>query len=79
MKNVSSDSEPRDVIVRGVPIDLCQLIKFAGITESGGGANQLIVGGEVLLNGQVEMLKRRKIYAGDKVTVLGQTIIVKLA
>ncbi len=78
MKNDSNGSETREVLVRAVPIDLCQLIKYAGITESGGGANQLIVGGEVQLNGQVELLKRRKIYSGDRVTVLGQTLIVKL-
>jgi len=79
MKNESPQSETREVIVREVPIDLCQLIKYAGITESGGAANQLIVEGEVQLNGQEELLKRRKIYTGDRVTVLGQTLIVKLA
>lgn len=73
-----SSSSPRSVIVREVPIELCQFIKFGGLTESGGEAKQLITEGEVLLNGVVETQKRKKLVAGDKVTVNGQTIVVAL-
>lgn len=74
----SSDSAPRDVIVRGVPIELCQFIKFGGLSGSGGEAKQLIAEGSVLLNGTVETQKRKKLAAGDRVTVAGQTIVVRL-
>ena len=69
---------PQPVVVRAVPIELCQFIKFGGLTESGGEAKQLISEGVVLLNGAVETQKRKKLAAGDKVTVNGQTIVVAL-
>jgi ribosome-associated protein len=69
----------RDVIVRAVPIELCQFIKFGGLSGSGGEAKQLIAEGSVLLNGAIEKQKRKKLVAGDQVTVGGQTIIVKIA
>ena len=75
----ASSASPRTVTVREVPIELCQFIKFGGLTESGGEAKQLISEGQVLLNGTVETQKRKKLVAGDKVTVNGQTIVVALA
>ncbi len=74
----ASPSRPRNVVVREVPIELCQFIKFGGLTESGGEAKQLIAEGAVLLNGVVESQKRKKLAAGDKVTVKGQTLVVAL-
>ena len=74
----SSPSAPRDVIVREVPIELCQFIKFGGLAESGGAAKQLVAEGGVLVNGAVETRKRKKLAAGDKVTVDGDTIVVRV-
>lgn len=82
MKNPSSKptttSKPREVVVREVPIELCQFIKFGGLSGSGGEAKQLVAEGNVLLNGIVETQKRKKLLAGDRVTVAEQTIIVKV-
>ncbi len=75
----SDSSAPRAVVVREIPIELCQFIKFGGLTESGGEAKVLIGAGAVLLNGTVETQKRKKLAVGDQVTVNGQTIIVQLA
>ncbi len=69
---------PRAVIVREVPIELCQLLKFAGVTESGGEAKQLIGAGEVLLNGVVETQKRKKLAVGDQVSARGEVLVVQL-
>lgn len=66
------------VIVREAPIELCQFIKFGGLAESGGQAKQMIVDGEVLLNGVVETQKRKKLVAGDRVTVGRETLVVKV-
>ncbi len=74
-----SPSEPQPVIVREVPIELCQFLKFGGLTESGGEAKQFISAGFVLVNGEVETRKRRKLQADDHVTLRGQTIVVQLA
>ena len=75
----TNSSTPRNVAVREVPIELCQFIKFGGLTDSGGEAKQLISDGRVLLNGTVETQKRKKIVVGDKVKVDGHTIVVQLA
>ncbi|HEX7631742.1 MAG TPA: RNA-binding S4 domain-containing protein [Lacunisphaera sp.] len=72
-------SSPRSVVVREVPIELCQFLKFAGLTGTGGEAKQMISQGLVQLNGAVETQKRKKLLAGDKVTYEGETIVVALA
>ncbi len=74
----AKSSAPRAVTVREIPIELCQLLKFGGVTESGGEAKQLIGAGEVLLNGVVETQKRKKLVVGDRVTARGQTLVVQL-
>lgn len=69
---------PRAVVVRAVPIELCQFLKFGGLTGTGGEAKQVISQGLVLLNGVVETQKRKKLLAGDQVTYDGQTLIVQV-
>lgn len=72
-------AEPRPVVVRAVPIELCQLVKFAGLSESGGQAKQLIAEGGVKLNGAVETQKGKKLAVGDIVQVGEESIVVTLA
>jgi ribosome-associated protein len=55
---------------------LNQLLKFTGLAESGGEANQMILAGQVKLNGTVALEKRRKIKAGDVVLLEGQEVRV---
>ncbi|CAM2773921.1 RNA-binding S4 domain-containing protein [Rariglobus hedericola] len=74
----ASETTPRTVIVKAEPIELCQLLKFAGLSESGGAAKAVISEGEVLLNGAVETQKRKKVMGGDRVTFGGETILVKV-
>ncbi len=68
---------PRSVSVRAVPIELCQLLKFAGLAESGGAAKQAVADGLVHVNDALETRKRRKLLAGDRVTFRGQTVTVQ--
>jgi ribosome-associated protein len=70
---------PLPVTVRAVPIELCQFLKFGGLTATGGEAKQVISSGLVRLNGAVETQKRKKLSAGDQVTYDGKTIVVALA
>ena len=59
-------------------IQLNQLLKLLNLVESGGEANQAITAGVVLVNGLMELQKRKKLYPGDKVEFEGETIeIVK--
>jgi len=74
----SASSAPRPVIVRTVPIELGQLLKFAGLGGSGGEIKTAIKDGEVLLNGEVETRRGKKISVGDQVTLGDETIIVQL-
>jgi ribosome-associated protein len=75
----SATSPGRPVAVRAVPIELCQFLKFGGLTGSGGEAKQMIADGQVRLNGVVETRKRKQLVAGDRVTAAGETIVVALA
>jgi ribosome-associated protein len=52
------------VEIREEPIELCQVIKFAGLVGSGGEAKQAIANGLVKVNGVIETRKRNKIYSG---------------
>ncbi|MEV6980055.1 RNA-binding S4 domain-containing protein [Sphaerisporangium sp. NPDC051017] len=49
-------------------IPLCDLLKYCSITESGGEAKHLIAEGDVLVDGEVELRKTRKIRAGQVVS-----------
>lgn len=48
-------------------IKLNQLLKWAGLAETGGHANEIIGQGLIKVNGQLETRRGRKIYNGDKV------------
>ncbi|GAA0434772.1 hypothetical protein Acor_32670 [Acrocarpospora corrugata] len=45
-------------------IALCDLLKYCAITESGGEAKHFIAEGHVLVDGEVELRKRRKVRDG---------------
>ena len=49
-----------------------QLIKWLGLSETGGQARWLIDEGKVSVNGQVIHERRKKIYPGDIVLIEGQ-------
>ncbi len=75
----SKSAAPRVVTVREEPIELCQFLKFGGLAATGGEAKLAITAGKVLLNGTAETQKRKKLRAGDRVTLDGQTIVVQVA
>jgi len=58
-------------------IELCQLLKLAGIAASGGGGKQIVAAGEVSVDGQPESRKTAKIHSGQSVQCRGFTILVK--
>jgi ribosome-associated protein len=59
-------------------IKLDQFLKLQGLVETGGHAKQLIQGGEVRVNGEVETRRGRKLRAGDRVTLDGQSVTVEI-
>ncbi|MBL4899522.1 MAG: RNA-binding S4 domain-containing protein [Colwellia sp.] len=56
------------------PIELCKLLKIANLVAGGGEAKIVISEGYVLLNGEVEYQKRKKIYHNDIVEFNGETL-----
>ncbi len=59
-------------------IKLGQALKAAGLTESGADSKDVILDGLVLVNGEVETRRGKKLYEGDVVSFDGTEIkIVK--
>lgn len=58
-------------------IDLCDLLKLMGLTDTGGEAKHHIGAGEVKVNGETELRKRRKIIRGDRVNFKDAEIVVR--
>jgi ribosome-associated protein len=59
----------QDVPIRGEMIRLGQLLKLAGVVESGGEARALLAAGGVRVNGEPEKRNGRQLAPGDSVTV----------
>ena len=64
--------------LRGEYIELCNLLKLAGVCDSGGAGKALVAEGVVAVDGQVELRKTAKIRAGQ-VVGLGDVQIRVLA
>jgi ribosome-associated protein len=69
-------SAARDVAIRGETIRLGQLLKLAGVVESGGEARELIQDGAVRVNGEVETRRGRQLRGGDVVEAGGERLRV---
>lgn len=56
-----------ELVLRGDHITLDALLKATGLAGSGGAAKQLIAGGDVRVDGQVETRRGAKLRAGQRV------------
>lgn len=65
------------VRLRDEYIKLGQALKAAGLVESGVDAKFAIKDGLVLVNGEVEYQRGKKLHAGDEVTYQGETIRIE--
>ena len=57
-------------------IKLGQALKLAGLAESGVDAKYAIQDGLVLVNGNTELQRGKKLYSGDIVSFEGETIMI---
>ena len=64
------------IILREEYIKLGQALKAVGLVESGVEAKIVIADGEVLVNGQVETQRGKKLHEGDRVEFNGETILI---
>ena len=55
-------------------IRLGQFLKLASLADSGAHARELVLAGEVMVDGQVETRRGRQLVGGEIVEVGGQTV-----
>lgn len=61
------------------PIELYKILKFEGMVGSGGEAKMAIAEGYVLVNGETETRKRKKIVSGDTIEFGEEKIRIRLS
>ena len=64
----------RIVEITREPVELYKILKFEGMVGSGGEAKMVIAEGYVMVNGEFETQKRKKIVSGDIIEFGGETI-----
>jgi len=69
----------RDVVINSEPVELYKILKFEGVVGSGGQAKAVIAEGLVLVNGEVETRKRRKILDGDVIKFADDEMKMRLS
>ncbi len=69
----------REVVITTEFIKLQDLLKFAGLVETGGEAKERIQAGEALVNGEPCLQRGKKVRPGDQVHFAGETLGVKYA
>ena len=69
----------KTIVIKTEFIKLQDLLKFAGLVETGGEAKELIQGGEVRVGGEVCLQRGKKIRPGDDVLFGGNYYTVGYA
>ena len=57
-------------------IKLQDALKYANVVYSGGEAKQLILDGQVMVNGEVCTMRGKKLRGGDKFSFMGQNFVI---
>jgi ribosome-associated protein len=65
-----------EIPIRGETIRLGQLLKLAGLVDSGSEVKALLAEQPALVNGQPETRRGRQLHSGDSVTVGEQQLLV---
>jgi len=60
-------------------IKLDSFLKLVNLVSSGGEAKEMIIAGQVRVNGEQEMRRGRKLYPGDRVSLGGHEFLVDRA
>lgn len=67
---------PRDIPIREETIRLGQLLKLAGLADSGSEARAMVQAGDVSVNGEIETRRGRQLRQGDVVGASGENVRV---
>ena len=68
----------KEVIITKEPVELYKLLKLESMVSSGGEAKFVVSEGLVLVNGEVETRKRKKLVAGDIVEFGSEKLRLRL-
>jgi ribosome-associated protein len=68
----------REVEINREPVELYKILKFEGMASSGAEAKQVIDQKLVLVNGEIETRKRKKIVSGDIIEFNGEVFRTRL-
>ena len=69
----------REIVITTEFIKLQDLLKYAGLVETGGEAKERIQSGEAQVNGEPCLQRGRKLRPGDEVAFAGERLAVKYA
>jgi ribosome-associated protein len=64
----------REIEIRGDVIRLGQLLKLAGLADTGADAKGLIAEGQVTVNGEQETRRGRQLHSGDIVALGDESV-----
>jgi ribosome-associated protein len=67
---------PREFAIRGEVIRLGQLLKAAGLADSGTDAKELLLTGDVRVNGEPETRRGRQLRRGDVVELDDEQVLI---
>lgn len=70
-------SEKNTVMIRDEFIKLGQVLKLAGLVDSGVEAKEVVQSGQVTVNGEVDLRRGRKIVPGDRICYKGREVTVE--
>lgn len=76
-KPAAQSQKGRAVPITGEYIKLEALLKFAGIIPTGGEAKTEIQAGKVLVNGEVCLMRGKKLRPGDTAEYQGEKLLVE--
>ena len=68
----------RKVEITREPVELYKILKFEGLVSTGGEAKLLIGDGQVIVNGEIETRRRKKMVGGDVIEFHGETLQLQL-
>lgn len=71
--------ERHEITIHTEFIKLQDLLKFAGLVETGGEAKERIQAGEARVNGEICLQRGKKLRPGDLVDFAGETLTIEYA
>lgn len=66
------------VLLSTQPVELYKILKFEGLASSGAQAKSLIDEGRVLVNGEIELRRRRKIVEHDLIQLDNLQLVMSI-